>query len=90
VGIYRLIMKKNSDNFRESSILEIINHLKIKGVTIIIYEPLITEKVYNDIPIENNLIKFKLFCDLVITNRMDKDLEDISEKVYTRDLFSIH
>lgn len=90
VGIYRLIMKKNSDNFRDSSILEIINYLKLKGVTMIIYEPLITERKYDGIPIEENLTKFKLICDLVITNRMEKELEDVVEKVYTRDLFFIH
>ena len=90
VGIYRLIMKKGSDNFRLSAILGVINRLKNEKVQIIIYEPYLNEKNINrfvDFKVEADLDLFKSSCDLVIANRMSKELKDIENKVYTRDLF---
>ena len=88
VGIYRLIMKKNSDNYRESSIIDIIKILSDKGMNVIIYEPFlknieITDKIF----VENDLNIFKKKCDLIVCNRMDTKLNDIMDKVYTRDIF---
>lgn len=88
VGIYRLTMKKDSDNFRASAIQEIVERLKDEGVEIIIYEPILKEDVFNECRVENN---FKEFCeesDVILANRYEDCLESVKEKVYTRDLFS--
>ena len=85
VGIYRLTMKSNSDNFRASAILDIITKLKEKNINIIIYEP--TIKDYYDIRVENDIEKFKKISDIIVANRYSSVLDDIKEKVYTRDLF---
>ncbi len=86
VGIYRLAMKKKSDNYRESSLLDII--CCIKEARVIIYEPLITTQKYNDFDIINNLEEFKNKSEIIVANRLDKDISDVTEKVYTRDLFN--
>ena len=85
VGIYRLTMKSNSDNFRASAILDIIAKLKLKNVDIVIYEP--TIKDYYDFIVENDIEKFKEISDIIVANRYSSVLDDIKEKVYTRDLF---
>lgn len=90
VGIYRLIMKHGSDNFRYSAIHNIISSLKKNGVKVIIYEPTLSLDAFNEYPVEHNLIVFKNSSDLVLCNRMDDDLLDIVDKVYTRDLFNIN
>lgn len=87
VGVYRLTMKSHSDNFRESSVLGIIERLKSKHIRLVIYEPLLKDKEFEGITVINDLNEFKSQCDLVICNRMDEDLQDISHKVYTRDLY---
>ncbi len=85
VGIYRLTMKSNSDNFRASAILDIITKLKLKNVDIVIYEP--TIKDYYDYKVENDIEKFKEISDIIVANRYSSILDNIKEKVYTRDLF---
>ena len=90
VGIYRLVMKHGSDNFRYSAIHNIISSLKKNGIKVIIYEPNVSLDVFNEYPVEHNLIVFKNSSDLVLCNRMDDDLLDIVDKVYTRDLFNIN
>lgn len=87
VGVYRLTMKSHSDNFRESSVLGIINRLKDKHIRLVIYEPLLKDGEFEGITVIADLKEFKSQCDLVICNRMDQDLQDISHKVYTRDLY---
>ena len=87
VGIYKLAMKKGSDNFRVSAILDIINILKNNGLKVIIYEPLLKEKEYNQCEIVETLEKLKKQSDIVIANRLSQNLIDIKEKVYTRDVF---
>lgn len=85
VGVYRLTMKSNSDNFRASAILDIIAKLKEKNINIIIYEP--TIKDYYDIRVENDIEKFKEISDIIVANRYSSVLDDVKDKVYTRDLF---
>jgi len=88
VGIYRLIMKKNSDNYRDSSIIDIIKILSDKGINVIIYEPFLKNvEIVDTAFIENDLNIFKKKCDLIVCNRMDTKLNDIIDKVYTRDIF---
>ena len=90
IGIFRISMKKESDNWRESSIIDIIKLLKKKGKKIIIYEPYISKKEFLGFPIINNISIFKNQSNLVITNRMQEELEDIKNKVFTRDIFNIN
>lgn len=88
VGVYRLTMKSQSDNFRESAILDIIKNLKYAGMNIVIYEPILkNQKNFDGIEIVNDLKKFKNMSSLIIANRYNKELEDVKEKVYTRDIF---
>ncbi len=87
VGIYRLVMKHSSDNFRSSSIQGVVKRLNDKGIDVIIYEPLL-EKDFFQSKVINNLKKFKELSDLIVTNRMSSEIKDVEEKVYTRDLFN--
>ena len=87
VGIYRLIMKSGSDNFRSSAIQGIIEKLQTKNIEIIIYEPVVTEDNFEGLKVIKNLDAFKIASDIIIANRVDNGLEDVTEKVYTRDIF---
>ena len=88
VGIYRLTMKKDSDNFRASAIQEIIDRLKLEGVEVIIYEPTLEKTTFNDCKVINDFEKFCEISDMVLANRYEDKLSPIKDKVYTRDLFA--
>lgn len=88
VGIYRLTMKTDSDNFRASAIQSIIKILKENNMNIIIYEPTLKNATFEELKIENAFEKFKNLSDLIVANRLDENLEKISDKVYTRDLYA--
>jgi len=87
VGIYRLVMKAGSDNFRASSVQGIMKRLKSKGVEVIVHEPVLREAHFYNSEVINDLSAFKLRADLIVANRQTPDLADVSAKVYTRDLF---
>lgn len=87
VGIYRLTMKKDSDNFRQSAILDVMQILRKYGIEIIIYEPELRENNFYSLEVINDINQFKQKSELILTNRMHDELKDVREKVYTRDLY---
>jgi UDPglucose 6-dehydrogenase len=88
IGFYRLVMKANSDNFRTSAVIGIMERLKKKGMEIIIYEPLIQDKnLFNDFELFTDLEAFKARSDLIVTNRKSSELDDVESKLFTRDIF---
>ncbi|TXY09381.1 nucleotide sugar dehydrogenase [Vibrio mimicus] len=87
VGIYRLIMKAGSDNYRASSILGIMKRIKARGIDVVIYEPVLSESTFYGSPVITDLAQFKVMAEVIVTNRLVAELDDVQEKIYTRDLF---
>lgn len=87
VGIYRLTMKAGSDNFRASSIQGIMKRIKAKGIEVVVYEPTYQGEIFYDSKIINDIEEFKRISDVIVVNRMNAEIEDVREKVYTRDLY---
>ena len=89
VGIYRLVMKEGSDNFRESSIQDVIKLITSKGIKVIIFEPLVGDDNFGDLEVVNDFEEFSMQSEIILANRVNNELNSVSDKVFTRDIFNL-
>ena len=89
VGIYRLVMKEGSDNFRESSIQDVIKLITSKGIKVIIFEPLVGDDSFDGLEVVNDFEEFSMQSEIILANRMNNELNSVSDKVFTRDIFNL-
>lgn len=89
VGIYRLVMKSGSDNYRASAIQGVMKRLKAKGIEVVVYEPALKESSFFNSKVISDLEKFKAISDVIVANRRSDVLQDVVSKLYTRDLFGV-
>ena len=89
VGIYRLVMKEGSDNFRDSSIQDVIKLINSKGIKVIIFEPLVGDESFDDLEVVNDFEEFSMQSEIILANRMNNELNSVSDKVFTRDIFNL-
>jgi UDPglucose 6-dehydrogenase len=89
VGIYRLVMKEGSDNFRESSIQDVIKLITSKGIKVIIFEPLVGDDSFGGLEVVNDFEEFSMQSEIILANRMNNELNSVSDKVFTRDIFNL-
>ncbi|WP_117149365.1 nucleotide sugar dehydrogenase [Paraliobacillus zengyii] len=88
VGIYRLTMKTDSDNFRQSAVQGVMKRIKAKGIEVVVYEPVLEEEEFYNSKVMKDFDEFKSLCDVIVANRLTEELKDVADKVYTRDLYS--
>ena len=89
VGIYRLVMKEGSDNFRESSIQDVIKLITSRGIKVIIFEPLVENDSFNELKVVNDFEEFIEQSEMILANRMSNELNSVNDKVFTRDIFNL-
>jgi len=89
VGIYRLVMKEGSDNFRESSIQDVIKFITSKEIKVIIFEPLVGDDSFEGLEVVNDFEEFSMQSEIILANRMNNELNSVCDKVFTRDIFNL-
>jgi len=89
VGFYRLVMKEGSDNFRESAVQGVMKRIRAKGIPIVVFEPMLSDNTFFGSEVVRDIEAFKQASDVIVANRLSEDLADVSDKVFSRDIFGV-